>query len=96
MMAFIAVHGSENQSLELYKRYMKKSDENIFDGILRRKKSEAYKEYVAFLHSLASEHKLSVNEVETRLFGRDLRKDTSPTNSRVLYQKWAVANGLKC
>ena len=96
MMAFIAVQGSENQSLELYEKYMKKSDENIFDGILRRKKSEAYMEYVSFLHSLASKHKLSVDEVETRLFGWDLRKNTSPTNPRVLYQKWALANGLNC
>ena len=96
MMAFIAVHGSENQSMELYERYLKKSDENIFDGILRRKKSEAYKEYVAFMHSLASEHNLSVDQVETRLFGKDMRKDKTPTNPRFLYEQWALDNGLIC
>ena len=95
MCAFTAISGSLDGNTNAFTKYMKKADENVFDGELRRKKPECYEEYVQLLTSLAIEKNIAVDYLEEKLFGVDLRRDQSSNNPRNMYRDWAINNGIK-
>jgi hypothetical protein len=95
MCAFTAISGTLDGNTNVFKKYMKKAGQNIFDGGLRRKKPECYVEYVQLLTSIASEKNIEVDYLEEKLFGVDLRCDRSANNPRNMYRDWAIKNGLK-
>ena len=94
MCAFCAVSGSLYGNREVYMRFMKPKHGHKFDGILRRKKSTAYQEYVTFIHKLSIQYQMEVDVIEEKLFGVSLKEDKTENNPRIMYLNWALSSDL--
>lgn len=93
--AWCAVHGSLNNSKYVYDKFFSNNNNN-FNGILLRKKSEAYQEYVDFMNDLAHEKEMTVLQLEQKLFGIDLNisRRTNTFNPRNEYLNWAHSKNI--
>lgn len=94
MRAYCAVSGSLYGNKEVYNIYSKPKSSMKFDGLILRKKSECYNNYVDFLGKLSIEYDMPIDEIEAKMFGYTLRQDRSPQNPRIMYLNWALANDL--
>lgn len=91
--AWCALDGFENKNTNIYDVFFKSNTNHFFDGLLKRKKSQAYSQYLTFMKSITNKKNIDLIELEERLFGADLKKINSQ-NPRILYNNWATENKI--
>lgn len=91
--AWCALDGFENKNTNIYDVFFKSKTNHFFDGLLKRKKSQAYSQYLTFMKSITNKKNIDLIELEERLFGADLKK-IKIQNPRILYNNWATENKI--
>ena len=92
--AYTAISAEIEGNLNTFIKYMKEPGRYNFDGGLRRKKPECYENYVHLMTTTSEERGIDIDVLEEKLFGVDLRRDSSMHNPRNMYRNWAVNSAL--
>lgn len=92
-MAWCALEGNENKNTYVFNTFYKAKTDYMFDGVLKRKKPQAYGEYLTFMKRISLANNIDIITLEEKLFGTDLKKMQS-NNPRLLYKNWALENNI--
>jgi hypothetical protein len=94
-MAWCAIDGSMNQNTQVFDIYYQPPTNAWFDGILKRKKPEAYEKYLKFMNDVNKKYENAggLIKLEEKFFGIDLRLNYQE-NPRLLYRNWASNQGM--